>query len=131
MTEQRPTPGSGQAPAAPDAAPNTAPNTAPNARRESMQVWEQRRAGGRVSFIWRYGVLGWGLPAALITVAYAVVQEHGLAWQGPFTSKLRVGIAMAVIVFPALGHLLGRRMWKSGEDRYRHMASKSGDHTSA
>ena len=116
-------------PRRPTHAPAQESTSAPDARLESMQVWEQRRAGGRVSFIWRYGVLGWGLPAALITVAYAVIKEHGLAWDGPFTTKLRVGIALAVIVFPAIGHLMGRRMWESGEERYKHLASGSGGQT--
>ena len=118
MTEQRPTSGVGPAPVA-----------SPDARREAMHVWEQRRAGGRSSFIWRYGVLGWGLPAALITVAYAVIKEHGRGWEGPFTTKLRVGVALAVIVFPAIGHLMGRRMWESGEERYKRLASGSGGQT--
>ena len=121
MTEQRRTPTSSHA--------ATAPAAATGARPESMQLWEQRRAGGRASFVWRYGVLGWGLPAALITVAYSVIKEHGLAWEGPFTTKLRVGIALSMIVFPSIGHLLGRRMWESGEARYQRLASVSGDQT--
>ena len=122
VTPRRP-PGTSpfDAPDAPDA------RDARDARVDSMQLWEQRRAGGRASFIWRYGVLGWGLPAALITVAYAVINEHGLAWEGPFTTKLRVGIALAVIVFPAIGHLMGRRIWASGEARYQRLASERKD----
>ena len=87
-----------------------------------MQLWEQRRAGGRVSFIWRYGVLGWGLPAALLTIAYAVIQEHGVAWPGSFSTRLRVAIALAAVFFPTLGHLFGRRLWESGEARYQRLA---------
>ena len=94
------------------------------ARQEELRRWEERRSGGRASFIWRYGVLGWGLPAALLTIAYGVIEENGLAWHAvgqPFSFKLRVGIAVAVVMFPALGHLLGRRLWEAGEARYRTM----------
>ena len=91
-------------------------------RQDAMQRWEQRRAGGRASFIWRYGVLGWGLPASLLTIAYAVIQEQGIAWSGPFSTRLRVAIAVAAVFFPTLGHVFGRQQWESGEQRYRRLA---------
>lgn len=111
---------------APGERSGSATGTPAESRRDAMRVWEQRRAGGRASFVWRYGVLGWGLPAALITVAYAVIKEHGFAISGPFTTKLRIGIALCMVVFPALGHLFGRRMWESGEERYKRMAEERG-----
>ncbi len=91
-------------------------------RADELRRWEERRSAGRASFIWRYGVLGWGLPAALMTIAYGVVKENGLAWHAveqPFSFKLRAGIAVAVVMFPAIGHLLGRRLWDAGEARYQ------------
>ena len=74
-------------------------------------------------------MLGWGLPAALLTIAYGVIKEHGLAWravEAPFSFRLRVGIAVAVVLFPAVGHLLGRRLWDAGEARYRTMRGRDG-----
>jgi hypothetical protein len=89
---------------------------------EARRRWTARSAHGRASFIWRYGVLGWGLPAALLTIAYGVIQEHGLGWRAamhePYSFKLRAGIAVAVVLFPAVGHLLGRRLWDAGERRF-------------
>ncbi|MBI3790200.1 MAG: hypothetical protein HY275_04910 [Gemmatimonadetes bacterium] len=106
MTEHRP------------ASATDADATDPQQRR-----WAEVRAAGRASFIWRYGVLGWGLPAALLVIAYGVIQEHGLRWRAalaePYSFKLRAGIAVAVVLFPAVGHLLGRRLWDAGEARYR------------
>lgn len=67
-------------------------------------------------------MLGWGLPAALLTIAYGVIKEHGLEWRAvgqPFSFRLRVGIVVAVVLFPAIGHLLGRWLWAAGEARYR------------
>ena len=101
--------------------------TREDARAEELRRWEERRSGGRASFIWRYGVLGWGLPAALMTIAYGVVKENGLQWhaaEGPFSFKLRAGIAVAVVMFPAIGHLLGRRLWEAGEARYREQSRR-------
>ena len=96
-----------------------------DARQDAMQRWEERRAGGRASFIWRYGVLGWGLPAALLTIAYAVIQEHGIMWSVPFSTRLRIAIAVAVVFFPTLGHLFGRRLWESGEERYQRLVREA------
>ncbi len=103
--------------------------TREQARDEELRRWEERRSAGRSSFIWRYGVLGWGLPAALMTIAYGVVKENGLAWHAveqPFSFKLRAGIALAVVMFPAIGHLLGRRLWEAGEERYRSQGGGAG-----
>jgi hypothetical protein len=104
-----------------DADERSGPTTG-DPQQDAMQRWEQRRAGGRASFIWRYGVLGWGLPAALLTIAYAVIQEQGMRISGPFSTRLRVAIAVAAVFFPTLGHLFGRRLWTSGEERYERLA---------
>lgn len=80
--------------------------------------WERRRTMGRRAFVWRYGVLGWGLPAALLTIAYAFIREQGFAWSADTASaKLRVGIVITLVLFPVLGHLFGGRLWDTRERR--------------
>ena len=37
-------------------------------REAELRRWERLRAHGRTHFLWRNGVLGWGLPAALLTM---------------------------------------------------------------
>ena len=81
--------------------------------------WEQERASGRTRFILRRGVLNWGIPAALLTVFYKIVQEQGLVWSPRLTESLRIAIVVAVIVFPLCGWLFGRWLWDTGETRYR------------
>ena len=81
--------------------------------------WARERAGGRRQFIWRRGVLGWGLPAAFLTVFYKVVQEQGLVWSPRMTESLRTAIVVAVIIFPLCGWLFGRWLWDTGETRYQ------------
>ncbi len=78
--------------------------------------WEKQRAMGRRAFVWRYGVLGWGLPAALLTIAYAFTKEQGFSWSADAaSSKLRLGIVITLVLFPALGHLFGGRLWEARE----------------
>src|SRR5688500_6855456 len=45
------------------------------ARDAALRRWERLRANGRSAFVWRNGVVGWGLPAAVVTAAYKVIQE--------------------------------------------------------
>ncbi len=89
------------------------------AQSQTTDRWEQERASGRTSFILRRGVLSWGIPAALLTVFYKVVQEQGLVWSPQLTESLRTAIVVAVIVFPLCGWLFGRWLWDTGETRYR------------
>lgn len=88
-------------------------------RRDEMRRWEEKRALGRRGFTVRYGIVGWGVPAALLTIAYAVFAEQGTAVDAEaFSTRLRLGIAAALVVFPTLGHHFGGRLWTAGEDRY-------------
>ena len=76
---------------------------------------------GRTTFIWRRGVFGWGIPVALVTIAYQVVQEQGFVWRLVMTQHLKTGIAIAVLVFPLCGYLFARYLWTAGEENYRRM----------
>ena len=79
---------------------------------------------GRGAFAWRYGALGWGLPAALLTIAYAFIKEQGFSWSvGAASARLRAGIVITLVLFPVLGHLFGKRLWdareREREDRHK------------
>ena len=102
-----------------------------DARPAAMAAWERNRAMGRSTFIWRRGVFGWGIPVALITIAYQIVQEQGFVWRLVMTQHLRTGIAIAVLVFPLCGYLFGRWLWTTGEENYERMARAEGGHSTA
>jgi hypothetical protein len=94
----------------------------PDGRRADMARWERNRAMGRSTFIWRRGVFGWGIPVALVTIAYQVVQEQGFVWRLVMTQHLKTGIGVAMLVFPLCGYLFGRYLWTTGEENYERMA---------
>jgi len=97
--------------------PEAAP--APGEERPSaIARWERNRAMGRSTFIWRRGVLGWGVPIALLTIAYQVVQEQGFVWRLVMTQHLKTGIGVAMLVFPLCGYLFARWLWMTGEENY-------------
>ena len=92
---------------------------------EAVAQWERNRAMGRSTFIWRRGVFGWGIPVALVTIAYQVVQEQGFVWRLVMTQHLKTGIGIAMLVFPLCGYLFGRYLWTAGEENYeRHIGNR-------
>ena len=106
--ESRPDPSSRQSPES-------------ESRPETIAQWERNRALGRSTFIWRRGVFGWGIPVALVTIAYQVVQEQGFVWRLVLTQHLKTGIAIAMLVFPLCGYLFGRYLWTAGEENYERL----------
>ena len=93
-------------------------------RPDAIARWERTRAMGRSTFIWRRGVFGWGIPVALLTIAYQVVQEQGFVWRLVMTQHLKVGIGVAMLVFPLCGYLFGRYLWTAGEDNYERLVDQ-------
>ena len=96
-------------------------------RDEALRRWETLRANGRSAFVWRNGVVGWGLPAALVTGAYKVIQEQGLGWPPELTDGLRTALVLIALVFPALGYILGGWLWAQGEARHARLLDEAGE----
>jgi len=96
-------------------------------RPDAIARWERTRAMGRSTFIWRRGVFGWGIPVALLTIAYQVVQEQGFVWRLVMTQHLKVGIGVAMLVFPLCGYLFGRYLWTTGEENYERLVDQKSD----
>jgi hypothetical protein len=104
--------------------PNEHPSAADGAQDDrpgAIARWERNRAMGRSQFIWRRGVFGWGIPIALVTIAYQIVQEQGFVWRLVMTQHLKTGIGVAMLVFPLCGYLFGRWLWAEGERNYSRM----------
>ena len=94
-----------------------------------LRRWARMRANGRSAFVWRNGVVGWGLPAALVTALYKIVENQGVAWPLEVPAELRLALALIALVFPALGYLFGGWLWTQGEARYgRELDEAAGRH---
>jgi hypothetical protein len=74
------------------------------------------RASGRKSFLWRYGVAGWGVPCTIVTVAYHALKEHGLVWSAVLGLFAACG---------AVGYLLAAWVWDECEAHYEEGAADS------
>ncbi len=103
--------------------PTADPAATPRAEqtRNAIAHWEKNRAVGRTDFILRRGVIGWGFPTAVLTIAYRIVQEQGIRTAPHMTDSLRAAAVVAFVVFPLCGWLFGRWLWRTGEARYRSM----------
>ncbi len=81
------------------------------------QAWLETKAKGRRRYVWRKGVIGWGLPVFAIFTPLMLIL-------GPSTHELsRAETAGAVIlsllVWILAGYLFGRSMWRMLDNRYR------------
>jgi hypothetical protein len=61
------------------------------------------RKMGRETFVWRYGVLGWGVSTAILFAAWTGYQQGWAAFL--------VQLPLALVLFPLTGILWGRCMW--------------------
>lgn len=69
----------------------------------STKKSDKIRKLGRSKFIWRYGVLGWGLSTAIL---FSLVMGYTEGWDG-FVFKL----IPALVLFPIGGYAWGHFMW--------------------
>jgi hypothetical protein len=72
----------------------------------------------RTQFVLRYGVLGWGLPVAIL---FSLIQGYRDGWDG-FLFQL----IAALVLFPLGGILYGRYMWKVLERKHAKAATTGG-----
>jgi hypothetical protein len=108
-----------------NASPAIAP--VPDERTAAVERWKRTRAMGRTTFIWRRGVFGWGVPVALVTIAYQIVQEQGFVRRLVMTQHLKVGVGIAMLVFPLCGYLFGRYLWTAGEENYERLVDRKSE----
>lgn len=77
---------------------------------KQRERWTRIRSGGRKNFIWKYGVLGWGVAVAVV---WAIVMA---AWNG--WTQLPILLPLALVTFPFGGYVLGAMMWRQSETAY-------------
>lgn len=78
-------------------------------KERTLQRWEATRKAGRLSYIVKYGVLGWGIPVAIATTVID-------GFQGTPVSELGVALAIRLVLFGIVGGLgFGTVMWKFSE----------------
>ena len=97
-----------------------------HARPHAAARWRRTRSLGRWSFIWRGGIVGWGLPAGAFTAFLAYFRAFGLQLASSLPTYLWLRMAAAMIVFPLLGYVLGTWLWEVSEENYRRSMERDG-----
>jgi len=65
---------------------------------------------GRSRFVWRYGVLLWGLSTGIV---WAIVMTFSNGGSEPFSfGRFMILLAGGVSLFPVGGYFWGRVMWR-------------------
>ncbi len=74
--------------------------------------WEKTRQIGKKAFIWRYGVLGWGLLMALFMLGVIIAdsRNHPNFW---------LLCLILPVLFPVAGYLWGVLVWNQTEQKYQ------------
>jgi hypothetical protein len=86
--------------------------------------WLRTRDAGRSAFVWRYGIVGWGLPAGAVSAFVHVVRVHGSGppWTMEAVRPLWGSVAGLISVSAVVGYLLGSWLWDFCEARFGHHA---------
>lgn len=74
--------------------------------------WAKAKELGRAPYIVHYGVVGWGVPVAVV---YSLLEAVTDGWSA-FVPTLGVSL----ILFPVVGFFVGLFAWKQMERDYSH-----------
>jgi hypothetical protein len=77
---------------------------------QQIESWGKSRAKGRTRFVWRMGVVAWGLPTA---ITWAVVMAAFQGWE-----RLPLLLPIALLLFPIGGYWFGASTWRKYEGLY-------------
>jgi hypothetical protein len=69
----------------------------------TLRGWAKTRTLGQSAFILKYGILGWGVPTAILW-SVLVAADEGLA-------ALPILLLFALTLFPVGGYVFGRVLW--------------------
>ena len=87
-------------------------------KQSRIAKWEKIREKGKNQFIIKFGVIGWGIPTAIlwgITMFFVT--------SGPKTFlKFVIWVGVALIVFPIGGYFWGLWMWWWSERWYKKLS---------
>jgi len=88
-----------------------------NKYEERRQAWLQIKAKGRSRYVWRTGVIGWGLPVfAIFTPLMLILNPGTHPW---FWGEIAGISVFSFLVWMLAGYFFGRLMWKTLDKRYR------------
>jgi asparagine N-glycosylation enzyme membrane subunit Stt3 len=83
------------------------------------QKWAKIREQGRMAYVLKYGVVGWGVPTG---VMFSIVMAAMQGWE-----RFWVLLAVSLILFPIGGIAFGVLTWKASESKYQEAVGQPTD----
>lgn len=86
-----------------------------------QEPWEETRARGKGSYVWRQGILRFALPMLVVMFVYTFFLEP-LLWREPMALEGGVvlrWLMVSLILWPIVGWLFAEWMWRANEKKER------------
>lgn len=96
---------------------HTSGSPSSDADEKRRQAWLQVRAKGKNRYIWRIGVMGWGLSTFAIFTAITLILGPGTHRLS--TTEIVLTAVFNLIVWTGGGYFFGLQMWKTFDNKYR------------
>ncbi|WP_025025801.1 hypothetical protein [Caldalkalibacillus mannanilyticus] len=79
--------------------------------------WAEIQKRGKINFILTNGVIGWGIPTAILVFLFTQFLEFGLNFSLYFSNEWVGDLLINLIVFPIGGIFFGWLLWRSVEKK--------------
>src|SRR5437763_10270421 len=93
-------------------------NVGPLVRWGGLSGWEAIRKQGRRRFIWRFGIVAFGLPVGVLGSTLAQWWRHD--WSASFltTAQFWLNLPINALIGMVIGFLFGAFEWRTAERRF-------------
>lgn len=82
-------------------------------KKSPEQGWGKVRQQGKRSFVWKQGVLTWGVTVAVLSSLIGLfLRDYTLV-------ELLIRLFFSLIIFPVFGYFWGLWVWNLSEKRYQ------------
>ncbi len=79
--------------------------------------WEKMMKKGKKRVVIQHGVLGWGIPSAILFTILMSVRDRSISFDGDFFSQL----AISLLMFGVGGIFFGMYVWKGVEKKHKNI----------
>ncbi|MFD1772471.1 hypothetical protein [Paenibacillus rhizophilus] len=86
-------------------------------RASQKSKWERTRSKGKKHFLIYNGVIGWGIPTAIIFTFLTEFLENN--YSSTFDTSFIMTLLKTLIIFPVCGYFWGLWVWKWTEKIYK------------
>jgi hypothetical protein len=85
--------------------------------------WKEIKSKGKIHFIIKIGIIGWGVPTAILYTLINELFENGLVFTMYFNGEFIKDLLLNLLVFQVGGIFFGWWMWKIAEKSLQGSAS--------